>query len=101
MCAVAFELAAALLVPLVQHRVGPIRSGLWSINWQLCWLALAIGGFLAFKGQGAKVAGASLAWGIVASRLGLFGFDLSVQSIVQEVSCVALPRGSTTDLRFL
>jgi len=83
MAAVISELSATVLTPLLMKRIGPIRSGLWSINWQLAWLALAIAIFLSLP-DGTKMAGAGLTVGIVMSRLGLWGLDLSVQFIVQE-----------------
>ena len=83
LAAVACELSATVLAPLLMKRIGPIRSGLWSINWQLAWLALAIAIFLSLP-DSTKMAGAGLTGGIVMSRLGLWGLDLSVQFIVQE-----------------
>ena len=83
LAAVTSELSATVLAPLLMKRIGPIRSGLWSINWQLAWLTLAIAIFLSLP-DGTKMAGAGLTAGIVMSRLGLWGLDLSVQFIVQE-----------------
>lgn len=83
LAAVTCEVSATMLAPLLMKRIGPIRSGLWSINWQLAWLALAIAVFLSLP-AGTKVAGTGLTAGIVMSRLGLWGLDLSVQFIVQE-----------------
>jgi iron-regulated transporter 1 len=84
--AVISELSATCLAPILMNRIGPIRAGLWSINWQVIWLATAVAAFVWFDGM-PTVAGAGLTAGIVVSRLGLWGFDLSVQSIVQDV-CV-------------
>lgn len=83
MAAVVSELSATLFAPMLMKGIGPIRSGLWSVNWQAGWLALAIIAFLTVSGD-AKIAAAGLTAGIVMSRLGLWGFDLSVQFIVQE-----------------
>jgi iron-regulated transporter 1 len=82
--AVISELAATCFAPLLTDRIGPIRSGLWSINWQVMWLAGAVVSFICLEDK-PKIAGAGLTAGIVASRLGLWGFDLSVQFIIQEV----------------
>jgi iron-regulated transporter 1 len=81
--AVISELLATLFAPMLMHRIGPIRSGLWSVNWQVLWLTAGVGAFLWYEGS--WWAGADVTIGIVASRLGLWGFDLSVQFIVQEV----------------
>jgi solute carrier family 40 (iron-regulated transporter), member 1 len=86
LCAVISELAATLFAPMLMHRIGTIRAGLWSINWQLACLSMAAGCFVALEGENGSVAGGILTVGIIASRLGLWGFDLSVQDIVQEVS---------------
>ena len=83
LAAVTSELSATVLAPFLMKRIGPIRSGLWSINWQLAWLTLAITIFLSLP-DGTKMAEAGLTAGIVMSRLGLWGLDLSVQFIVQE-----------------
>ena len=82
--AVLFELTATCFAPLLMDRIGPIRTGLWSINWQVIWLAGAVLSFYFFNDK-PQIAGAGLTAGIVASRLGLWGFDLSVQFIVQDV----------------
>jgi iron-regulated transporter 1 len=92
--AVVSELGATCLAPVLMYRIGPIRAGLWSINWQVTWLATAVVAFVCFDSV-PIAAGAGLTAGIVMSRMGLWGFDLSVQSIVQEVnhvvSAYALP----------
>ncbi|KAF2430033.1 hypothetical protein EJ08DRAFT_679530 [Tothia fuscella] len=81
--AVILELAATCFAPFLMTKIGPVRSGLWSINWQVIWLAAAVGAYTYFI-TAPEIAGAALTAGIVISRLGLFGFDLSVQYIVQE-----------------
>jgi iron-regulated transporter 1 len=83
--AVVSELLATCFGPVLMTKIGPVRSGLWSINWQVIWLALSVAAYVRFESR-PMVAGAGLTVGIVISRIGLFGFDLSVQHIVQEVS---------------
>lgn len=85
LAAVAVELSATCLAPMLMARIGATRSGLWFINWQLLCVSAAVTVFMALGGVG-KVAGASLMGGVIGSRLGLWGFDLSVQYLVQEVS---------------
>ncbi|TID26802.1 Major facilitator superfamily domain [Venturia nashicola] len=80
--AVISELLATLFAPMLMHRIGSIRSGLWSINWQVIWLTAGVFAFLWYDGS--WWAGAGLTMGIVISRLGLWGFDLNVQFIIQE-----------------
>lgn len=94
--AVATELSATCAAPLLIRRIGAIRSGLWFINEQLLAVLLAVGLFIlngGNEGQGGKIAGAALVVGVTLSRLGLWGFDLSVQYLVQE-STPEATRGS-------
>jgi iron-regulated transporter 1 len=82
--AVISELAATCLAPVLMKRIGDIRAGLWSINWQVFSLAGAVLAFVNVQAQ-PMAAGLVLTAGIVLSRVGLWGFDLAVQNIVQEV----------------
>lgn len=86
--AVIFELAATWLAPTVMKRIGPVRSGLWSINWQLCCLVPSVAIFWTLID--AHMAALALVSGVILSRVGLWGFDLSIQIIVQEVSTLHL-----------
>ncbi|KAL2011443.1 hypothetical protein VTN00DRAFT_4161 [Thermoascus crustaceus] len=81
--AVVSELAGTWAAPLAMNRVGPVRSGLWFIDWQLGCLAAAAAAF-AFLDPSSKFVAVSLIVGVALSRLGLWGFDLSVQFLVQE-----------------
>jgi iron-regulated transporter 1 len=81
---VAAELSGTWTAPLIMKRIGPIRSGLWFLNWQFVCVAAAAASFVAFSSSRA-VAGSLIA-GVAMSRIGLWGFDLSVQFLVQEVS---------------
>jgi len=82
--AVISELAATCLAPLLMHKIGRIRSGLWSINFQVVVLLIAVTAFVSTQDT-SKLPGLILTAGIALSRVGLFGFDLAVQDIVQEV----------------
>lgn len=79
--AVLSELSATLLAPLLMTRIGPIRAGLWSINYQVLSLLFAVLGFVYLAPSTAALA---LTAGIVLSRVGLWGFDLSVSLIIQD-----------------
>jgi len=81
--AVVLELSATCIAPMLMQRIGPIRSGLWFINEQVVTIALAVGLFAMVNSQ-TKLAGAALIFGVTLSRLGLWGFDLCVQFLVQE-----------------
>lgn len=84
--AVISELAATWAAPMAMHRIGPVRAGLWFINWQFGCLAAAAAGFIFFDSSNARLVAVSLIVGVALSRVGLWGFDLSVQYLVQEVS---------------
>lgn len=67
------------------RRIGPVRSGLWFINYQLLTVALAIAFFtLSTPTTSPQIPALALVAGIILSRLGLWGFDLCVQYLVQE-----------------
>ncbi len=96
---VILELLATWITPLLMGKIGPVRSGLWSINWQLLSIVTATVLFGQYS-ENAAVAGVSLIIGVTLSRLGLWGFDLSVQYVVQDVSdpVSTAPASLITDL---
>ncbi|KAB8242308.1 hypothetical protein BDV35DRAFT_384136 [Aspergillus flavus] len=80
------------------NRIGPIRSGLWFLNWQFTCLAAAVAAF-AFLDNSSQLVAVSLIVGVALSRVGLWGFDLSVQFLVQEgVDEHARARFSSTEM---
>ena len=81
---VMLEMSATWLSPLAMNKVGPLRAGLWSLNWQLFSCAAAVSLFLALLRTTPTISAAALVAGVVASRVGLWGFDLAVQILVQE-----------------
>ena len=83
---VAVEVSATWLGPILMMRVGVIRAGLWSISWQIFCIATAVALFLVV--QQPFIPASGLIAGVIGSRLGLWVFDLCVQTIVQEV-CVS------------
>ena len=90
---VALEISATWLAPRAMDKVGPLRTGLWSINWQISFLLCAVVVFWIV--QSPLMAALGLVFGVVLSRIGLWGFDLSVQILVQEV-CFYKPCPTTT-----
>ena len=75
------EISATWLAPMAMKKVGPLRGGLWFINWQISCLVGALGFFLVIRTGSV----AALVVGVITSRVGLWGFDLCVQNIIQEV----------------
>ena len=79
----AIEVSATWLAPVAMSRIGPLRYGLWFINWQIACLLGAVASFWIVEKP--IMAASMLVVGMIASRVGLWGFDLCVQIIVQEV----------------
>lgn len=79
------EVSGTWTAPIVMNRIGPIRSGLWFLNWQFCCVAGAAFAFVLWDSN-SKLVAATLIIGVALSRIGLWGFDLSAQFLVQEVS---------------
>lgn len=79
------EVSGTWIAPVIMNRIGPIRSGLWFLNWQFCCVAGAAFAFVLWDSN-SKLVATSLILGVALSRVGLWGFDLSVQFLVQEVS---------------
>jgi len=81
--AVIMGIAATFASPPIIRRVGSVRAGIWFLSWQTIFLLpVPISLFLSlnFKLQGAFLVGF-----VSISRLGLWGFDLSEQYLVQQV----------------
>lgn len=84
------ELSGTWAAPFIMNRIGPIRSGLWFLNWQFCCLAAAAASYI-FLEPSSRMVAVTLIIGVSLSRIGLWGFDLAVQFLVQEVSAFLLP----------
>jgi solute carrier family 40 (iron-regulated transporter), member 1 len=82
---VVFEFTATKLSPWLINRITAIRAASWFLNWQAAWLAMGVTAFWVFGHTLPMISSIVLTVGIIFSRLGLFGFDLAVQDMVQEV----------------
>ncbi|KAK9365041.1 Ferroporti-1 [Lipomyces kononenkoae] len=98
---VLFELAATWVAPILMGKIGAVRSGMWFINWQaICCLVAAVAIFYSGPTNSAdappteptdkflfffasKVTAAAVI-AVVCSRVGLWGFDLCAQILIQE-----------------
>jgi solute carrier family 40 (iron-regulated transporter), member 1 len=83
-----FELSATWVTPRVIKSIGTVRGGMWSLSWQMFWLAGGTAWFFAElekNGPNSFVPVTGLAVGIVLSRVGLWGYDLCAQNIIQDV----------------
>ncbi|KAK3672453.1 hypothetical protein LTR78_007760 [Recurvomyces mirabilis] len=96
---VLIELSATWLAPRLMFRISPARSAMWFLNWQILWLAGTVTFFWSWEGRrGGMVAAWGLAVGTIMSRVGLWGYDLSAQVIIQtEVEVVHRGSFSTTE----
>ena len=81
---VAFEVLATWIAPWLMGRLGPVRGGLWFSSWQVATLIAGVSVFWALDKK-PVISASGLVVGTIFSRLGLRGFDLCVQVIVQEV----------------
>ena len=75
------ELSATWIAPRLTRSLGVVGCGAFSITWQAACLTGACACFL-FAGNMALT---GLICGVVLSRIGLWGVDLSVTNIVQDV----------------
>ena len=82
---VCLEMVATWAGPWLMGRIGTVRAGLWFASWQSVCLLVGISVFWAFK-DNTMVSASGLVGGTVLSRLGLWGFDLCSQMLVQAVS---------------
>ena len=83
---VVFELSATWIAPRLMKRIHPARAGMWFLNWQMLWLGAAVSFF--WVEPVPVVAASGLVVGTILSRIGLWGYDLCAQFIIQEV-CTA------------
>lgn len=84
-----FEISATWVAPFLMKKIGIVRTGIWSLAWQMACLGGALGLYFSnFEGAGTNsvFAATGLAVGVALSRMGLWGYDLSAQNIIQDVS---------------
>lgn len=87
------ELSATWIAPRMMERVGVVRGGIWSLCWQMTWLGGGVTWFWAYlslQGHDAIIAATGLVVGVAVSRVGLWGYDLCAQTLIQEVSLSTL-----------
>jgi iron-regulated transporter 1 len=81
---VTFEVLATWVAPWAMSKIGPVRAGLWLISCQVMMLIAGIVVFFVFYDT-PVVSASGLVGGTILSRVGLRGFALCAQLIVQEV----------------
>ncbi|KAK7975626.1 pectate lyase E [Apiospora arundinis] len=81
---VMFEVSATWVAPWLMGSVGPVRAGLWFSTMQITMLVAGMTVFLAYRDNDPLLSATGIVGGTVLSRVGLRGFDLCTQIIVQE-----------------
>jgi solute carrier family 40 (iron-regulated transporter), member 1 len=81
--AVVIGMTATFVAPRLIRAIGPIRAGLWFLSWQTILLAPAVASL--FVPASRTLQGGLLVGFVSVSRLGLWGFDLCEQLLVQQV----------------
>lgn len=82
-----FEISATWAAPYLMKKIGVVRAGIWSLAWQMTCLAGVLAWYFSdFEGKGtnSKLSATGLAVGVALSRIGLWGFDLCAQNIIQD-----------------
>lgn len=93
-----FELSATWLAPKLMKRVGVVRAGIWSLSWQMIWLGAGVGWLFSDyyeTGTHPILSATGLAVTVALSRVGLWGYDLCAQNIVQDVGVICRVQRST------
>ena len=83
------ELSATWIAPHIMKRIGVIRGGIWSLGWQMACLAVGVSWFFSRSHGGntdTAASATSLVVSVALSRIGLWGFDLCAQNIIQDVT---------------
>lgn len=81
--AVIVGITATFLSGPVIRQIGPVRAGIWFLSWQTIFLSPVV--VTMFLSASKRFQGGLLVGFVSISRLGLWGFDLSEQYLVQEV----------------
>ncbi|EFQ99182.1 hypothetical protein MGYG_02196 [Nannizzia gypsea CBS 118893] len=80
---VIFEVLATWIAPWLMGRIWPTRAGLWLANWQIVCLGAGFSIFWRFADY-PFISASGLVGGTILSRIGLRGFELCADLIVQE-----------------
>lgn len=81
---VSFEVLATFIAPWLMGRIGSIRAGSWHSSWQVLTLGTGYLVFMLYYSTDSLFSAGGLVVGTIVSRVGLRGFDLCVQAIVQN-----------------
>ncbi|KAJ6105270.1 hypothetical protein N7523_010080 [Penicillium sp. IBT 18751x] len=93
---VMFEVLATWVAPGLMGKIGPTRAGIWLASWQITCLAGGMAIFWTYASQ-PLISASGLVGGTILSRVGLRGFDLCAQILIQE-GVAAEARGSFSSI---
>lgn len=87
------EISSTYVAPILIHRVGPVRAGIWSLSWQFLTLTPGVATFWILPSVSTTTKTLLFIASVILSRIGLWSFDLTAQLLVQN-SIDASHRGS-------
>lgn len=87
------EISSTYVAPILIHRVGPVRAGIWSLCWQFLTLTPGVATFWILPSISSTTKTFVFIASVILSRIGLWSFDLTAQLLVQN-SIDASHRGS-------
>lgn len=91
------EISATFIAPRAMSRIGPIRAGIWFLSWQALTLSPAVMILWTDAFRTTRAAFIVFILSVIASRIGLWSFDLCAQFIIQE-SISPSSRGSFSSM---
>lgn len=87
------EISSTYVAPILIHRVGTVRAGIWSLSWQFLTLTPGVATFWIAPSISPTTGTFLFIASVILSRIGLWSFDLTAQLLVQN-SIDANHRGS-------
>lgn len=87
------EISSTYIAPLLIHKLGPVRAGIWSLSWQFLTLTPGVATFWIPIAISSTARTFLFITSVILSRIGLWSFDLTAQLLVQN-SVDASQRGT-------
>lgn len=91
--ATVLEISSTYVAPILIHKLGPVRAGIWSLSWQFLTLTPGVATFWFLPSTSSATRTFMFIASVILSRVGLWSFDLTAQLLVQN-SIDASHRGS-------
>lgn len=87
------EISSTYIAPMLIHRLGAVRAGIWSLSWQFLTLTPGVATFWLLDSTASTANTLLFIASVILSRIGLWSFDLTAQLLVQN-SIDASQRGT-------